>query len=180
MPYEKEHHTISASFESQRTFIYSNILSAIAHSRLYLVSSSHPDQSCILLFCCLRSWNSRKITGCIWWKSTWVPVPHQNPSAYIFFFSIASCILSNSWSPRKTDRATQPRFQSFGGQVSWHAFYYYYTHIFIFRLYCGFEDAIEVFDFAFPGEGTRLPTTPSKKSKDGLKGTPPLSHLQNT
>ncbi|KAJ7585079.1 WD40-repeat-containing domain protein [Mycena floridula] len=38
------------------------------------------------------------------------------------------------------------------------------------RLYCGFEDAIEVFDVARPGEGQRLPTTPSKKSKDGLKG----------
>ncbi|KAF9459530.1 WD40-repeat-containing domain protein [Collybia nuda] len=38
------------------------------------------------------------------------------------------------------------------------------------RLYCGFEDAVEVFDFARPGEGTRLMTTPSKKSKDGLKG----------
>ncbi|EEB99742.1 hypothetical protein MPER_00504, partial [Moniliophthora perniciosa FA553] len=37
------------------------------------------------------------------------------------------------------------------------------------RLYCGFEDAIEVFDVGQPGEGTRLPTTPSKKSKDGLK-----------
>lgn len=38
------------------------------------------------------------------------------------------------------------------------------------RLYCGFEDAIEVFDLLRPGEGTRMPTTPSKKSKDGLKG----------
>ncbi|KAG5338320.1 hypothetical protein C0989_007558 [Termitomyces sp. Mn162] len=38
------------------------------------------------------------------------------------------------------------------------------------RLYCGFEDAIEVFDISRPGHGTRLPTTPSKKSKDGLKG----------
>ncbi|KAJ7087901.1 WD40-repeat-containing domain protein [Mycena belliarum] len=38
------------------------------------------------------------------------------------------------------------------------------------RLYCGFEDAIEVFDVGRPGEGTRLLTTPSKKSKDGLKG----------
>ena len=38
------------------------------------------------------------------------------------------------------------------------------------RLYCGFEDAIEIFDVQKPGEGERLPTTPSKKSKDGLKG----------
>jgi len=39
------------------------------------------------------------------------------------------------------------------------------------RLYCGFEDAIELFDLSRPGEGTRLHTTPSKKCKDGLKGT---------
>jgi len=38
------------------------------------------------------------------------------------------------------------------------------------KLYCGFEDAIEVFDLNYPGEGTRLSTTPSKKSRDGLKG----------
>ncbi|KAI8996250.1 WD40-repeat-containing domain protein [Trametes punicea] len=38
------------------------------------------------------------------------------------------------------------------------------------RLYCGFEDAIEIFDIHYPGEGNRLHTTPSKKSRDGLKG----------
>ncbi|KAJ7191718.1 WD40-repeat-containing domain protein [Mycena pura] len=37
-------------------------------------------------------------------------------------------------------------------------------------LYCGFEHAIEVFDIGRPGPGTRLPTSPSKKSRDGLKG----------
>ena len=48
----------------------------------------------------------------------------------------------------------------------------YVTFFIIFhpRLYCGFEDAIELFDLSRPGEGTRLYTTPSKKSKDGLKG----------
>ncbi|KZT03232.1 uncharacterized protein LAESUDRAFT_705126 [Laetiporus sulphureus 93-53] len=38
------------------------------------------------------------------------------------------------------------------------------------KLYCGFEDAIEIFDVQSPGEGTRLHTSPSKKSRDGLKG----------
>ncbi|KAF9051758.1 hypothetical protein BJ165DRAFT_1451124 [Panaeolus papilionaceus] len=38
------------------------------------------------------------------------------------------------------------------------------------KLYCGFEDTIEIFDVARPGEGIRQHTTPSKKSKDGLKG----------
>ncbi|KAK7052613.1 Telomerase Cajal body protein 1 [Favolaschia claudopus] len=38
------------------------------------------------------------------------------------------------------------------------------------RLYCGFQDAVEIFDVNRPGEGTRLPTSPSKKSRDGIKG----------
>ncbi|KAH0833817.1 hypothetical protein J3R83DRAFT_10979 [Lanmaoa asiatica] len=38
------------------------------------------------------------------------------------------------------------------------------------KLYCGFENAIEIFDVQRPSEGERLLTTPSKKSKDGLKG----------
>ncbi|KAF7304583.1 hypothetical protein HMN09_00861400 [Mycena chlorophos] len=39
------------------------------------------------------------------------------------------------------------------------------------RLYCGFEDAIEIFDVSRPGcEGTRVRMSASRKSKDGLKG----------
>ncbi|KII94406.1 hypothetical protein PLICRDRAFT_133117 [Plicaturopsis crispa FD-325 SS-3] len=38
------------------------------------------------------------------------------------------------------------------------------------KLYCGFEDAIEIFDVHRPGEGTRLHTTPTKQSKEGLRG----------
>ncbi|KAI0034852.1 WD40-repeat-containing domain protein [Vararia minispora EC-137] len=38
------------------------------------------------------------------------------------------------------------------------------------KLYCGFQDAVEVFDLNAPGQGTRLPTTPSRKNRDGLKG----------
>ncbi|KAL0958980.1 hypothetical protein HGRIS_014295 [Hohenbuehelia grisea] len=39
------------------------------------------------------------------------------------------------------------------------------------NIFCGFEDAIEILDMNRPGhEGTRLHTTPNKKSKDGLKG----------
>ena len=48
-----------------------------------------------------------------------------------------------------------------------------YTHDapnFLYRLYCGFQDAIEVFDVNYPGEGERIFTTPSKKSRSGLKG----------
>jgi len=47
------------------------------------------------------------------------------------------------------------------------------------RMYCGFEDAIEVFDVHRPGndQGTRLHTTPSKKAKDGLKGESTLPYI---
>jgi hypothetical protein len=47
-----------------------------------------------------------------------------------------------------------------------------WTVSFIFiRLYCGFQDAIEVFDVNHPGEGERILTTPTKRSRSGLKGT---------
>jgi WD40 repeat protein len=45
-----------------------------------------------------------------------------------------------------------------------------FSYFFYCSLYCGYEDAIHVFDFQTPGEGTKLATTPSKKSKDGMKG----------
>ncbi|CAK5274405.1 unnamed protein product [Mycena citricolor] len=45
------------------------------------------------------------------------------------------------------------------------------------KLYCGFEDAIEVFDVSRPGEGTRLHTVPKKSSRDGLKGRGIVSSL---
>ncbi|KIM82104.1 hypothetical protein PILCRDRAFT_821004 [Piloderma croceum F 1598] len=38
------------------------------------------------------------------------------------------------------------------------------------KLYCGFESAIEIFDVNRPGDGTRLLTSPNKKSRDGMKG----------
>lgn len=40
----------------------------------------------------------------------------------------------------------------------------------LLSLYCGYEDAIQVFDFQRPGEGTKLATRPTKKSKEGMKG----------
>lgn len=48
--------------------------------------------------------------------------------------------------------------------------YFDVNFYYLFSLYCGYEDAIEVFDFQRPGEGTKIPTTPSKKSKEGMKG----------
>lgn len=45
------------------------------------------------------------------------------------------------------------------------------------RLYAGHDTAIDVFDIAQPGEGTRLKLSPSRKSKDGQKG--PSSVFEN-
>jgi len=45
------------------------------------------------------------------------------------------------------------------------------------RLYCGFDSAIEIFDVNRPGEGTRLLTSPNKKSRDGMKGEFPTPEL---
>jgi len=39
------------------------------------------------------------------------------------------------------------------------------------RIYCGHENAIEIFDFSRDGEaGTRISTTPNRKSREGQKG----------
>ena len=38
-------------------------------------------------------------------------------------------------------------------------------------LYCGFENAVEIFDVARPGEaGFRMQTTPTRSSRSGQKG----------
>lgn len=38
------------------------------------------------------------------------------------------------------------------------------------RLYCGFENAIEVFDVLNPGEGERIKTTFTRRERGGQKG----------
>ncbi|KZV94989.1 WD40 repeat-like protein [Exidia glandulosa HHB12029] len=38
------------------------------------------------------------------------------------------------------------------------------------KLYCGHRDAIEMFDIQYPGEGERIKTSSSKKSKSGMRG----------
>ena len=38
------------------------------------------------------------------------------------------------------------------------------------RIYAGFDSSIEVFSVHRPGTGTRILTSPNKKSKDGMKG----------
>ncbi|KZT68588.1 hypothetical protein DAEQUDRAFT_727712 [Daedalea quercina L-15889] len=99
---------------------------------------------------------------------TWYPsASRNNPAAFCFVASVREC-------PVKLLDASDGRLRASYGivdhrerQIAPHSIAFNATAD---RFYCGFEDAIEVFDVQRPGEGTRLHTTPSKKSKDGLKG----------
>ncbi|EIN05098.1 hypothetical protein PUNSTDRAFT_146018 [Punctularia strigosozonata HHB-11173 SS5] len=83
----------------------------------------------------------------------WYPMASRlNPAAYCF---VASLRASYSIVDHR-ERHIAPHSLSFNAIAT--------------KLYCGFEDAIEVFDVHRPGQGDRIATSPAKKSKDGLKG----------
>ncbi|KAK7684384.1 hypothetical protein QCA50_012331 [Cerrena zonata] len=98
----------------------------------------------------------------------WYPAATPNdPASYCFVTSVREC-------PVKLLDASDGRLRA-SYRIVDHRERHIAPHALSFnplanRLYCGFEDAIEVFDLHAPGEGTRLHTTPTKKSKDGLKG----------
>ncbi|KAI0717784.1 hypothetical protein C8Q72DRAFT_158112 [Fomitopsis betulina] len=98
-----------------------------------------------------------------WYPSAGV----TNPAAFCFLSSIREC-------PVKLLDASDGRLRA-SYRIVDHRERHVAPHSIAFnttadRFYCGFEDAIEVFDIQRPGEGTRLHVTPSKRSKDGLKG----------
>lgn len=41
---------------------------------------------------------------------------------------------------------------------------------FAYSIYCGYENMIEIFDVQRPGQGSKIPTIPNRKSKQGQKG----------
>ncbi|KAH7907131.1 hypothetical protein BJ138DRAFT_534543 [Hygrophoropsis aurantiaca] len=98
----------------------------------------------------------------------WYPgASSRNLPAYCFVASVREC-------PVKLLDATDGRLRA-SYKIVDHRERYIAPHSMAFnstadKLYCGFEDAIEIFDIHRPGEGDRLHTTPSKKSRDGLKG----------
>ncbi|KDR72798.1 hypothetical protein GALMADRAFT_734236 [Galerina marginata CBS 339.88] len=115
----------------------------------------------------------------------WYPTatPH-NPAAFCFVASIRECpvkLLDASDGRLRAsyrivdhrERQIAPHSLAFNltaqRYITCHCFFASFLRI-VARLYCGFEDAIEIFDLSRPGEGSRMHTTPSKKSKDGLKG----------
>ncbi|OCB88842.1 WD40 repeat-like protein [Sanghuangporus baumii] len=98
----------------------------------------------------------------------WYPgATASNPSSYCFLASVRECPVKLLDASNGRLRASYKLVDHRERQIAPHclAFNCMATH-----LYCGYEDAIEVFDFQQPGEGTKLPTTPSKKSRDGMKG----------
>ncbi|PCH43277.1 hypothetical protein WOLCODRAFT_103329 [Wolfiporia cocos MD-104 SS10] len=98
----------------------------------------------------------------------WYPAATvHDPASYCFLASVREC-------PVKLLDAADGRLRA-SYKIVDHRERFIAPHSMAFnpaanKIYCGFEDAIEVFDIQEPGEGTRLHTTPSKKSRDGLKG----------
>lgn len=99
---------------------------------------------------------------------TWFPAAStRDPASFCFMASVREC-------PVKLLDANDGRLRASYSIID-HRERFIAPHSLAFncsadRLFCGFEDAIEVFEVRRPGEGTRLHITPSKKSKDGLKG----------
>ncbi|TBU41881.1 hypothetical protein BD309DRAFT_867438 [Dichomitus squalens] len=98
----------------------------------------------------------------------WYPTAHsRDPACFCFVASVREC-------PVKLLNASDGNLRA-SYRIVDHRERHIAPHSVAFniganKLYCGFEDAIEVFDVQRPGEGIRLRTTPSKKSRDGLKG----------
>ncbi|KJA24833.1 hypothetical protein HYPSUDRAFT_200108 [Hypholoma sublateritium FD-334 SS-4] len=98
----------------------------------------------------------------------WYPTATiHDPSTFCFVASVRECPVKLLDASDGRLRASYKIVDHRERQIAPHSLAFNLTAQ---KLYCGFEDAIEVFDLSRPGEGTRLPTTPSKKSKDGLKG----------
>ncbi|KIJ51341.1 hypothetical protein M422DRAFT_43897 [Sphaerobolus stellatus SS14] len=103
------------------------------------------------------------VLGAVWYPTA---VPEE-PSVYCFLASVRECpvkLLDASNGRLRAsyrivdhrERQIAPTSMAFNSTAS--------------KIYCGFHNAIEVFDVNRPGEGERMLTTPSKKSRSGLKG----------
>ncbi|KAH8092214.1 WD40-repeat-containing domain protein [Cristinia sonorae] len=98
----------------------------------------------------------------------WYPsATRRNPASFCFVTSVRECPVKLLDASDGRLRASYKIVDHRERQIAPHSLAFNPTAT---KLYCGFDDAIEVFDLHYPGEGTRLHTTPSKKSRDGLKG----------
>ncbi|KAK7441519.1 hypothetical protein VKT23_016509 [Stygiomarasmius scandens] len=98
------------------------------------------------------------------WYPTAMP---RDPASFCFVGSVRDCPVKLLDARDEGLRAPYPTIDHRERFIAPHSLAFNLTGQ---KLYCGFEDAIKVFDVAHPGEGTRLATTPNKKSKNGLKG----------
>ena len=76
---------------------------AFRHSRLRVVSASHRQGSCIVLFRRFHQGMPSQVTRCR--RRSRQCLNLRGAYAYCFHFLLASGLLQNSGSPRKTDRA---------------------------------------------------------------------------
>ncbi|KAJ7042201.1 WD40-repeat-containing domain protein [Mycena alexandri] len=98
----------------------------------------------------------------------WYPTASPaNPASFCFVASVRDTPVKLLDASDGRLRASYPIVDHRERQIAPHSLTF---NLSATKLYCGFEDAIEVFDVGRPGEGTRLATSPSKKSRDGLKG----------
>ncbi|CAA7262292.1 unnamed protein product [Cyclocybe aegerita] len=98
----------------------------------------------------------------------WYPTASaHDPSSFCFVASVRECPVKLLDASDGRLRASYKIVDHRERQIAPHSLAFDLTAQ---KLYCGFEDAIEIFDLSRPGEGTRMHTTPSNKSKDGLKG----------
>ncbi|KAF8428031.1 hypothetical protein L210DRAFT_3564404 [Boletus edulis BED1] len=98
----------------------------------------------------------------------WYPgASRHNPPAFCFVASVRDCPIKLLDGNDGRLRASYSIVDHRERHIAPHSLAFNLTAD---KLYCGFEDAIEIFDVQRPSEGERLSTTPSKKSKDGLKG----------
>ncbi|KAI6098887.1 hypothetical protein EDD16DRAFT_1498137 [Pisolithus croceorrhizus] len=98
----------------------------------------------------------------------WYPcASRHSPSTYCFIASVRECPVKLLDGNDGRLRASYPIVDHRERHIAPHSLLFNPTAD---KLYCGFQDAIEIFDIHRPGEGERLLTRPSKKSKEGLKG----------
>ncbi|KAJ7266406.1 WD40-repeat-containing domain protein [Mycena haematopus] len=101
---------------------------------------------------------------------TWYPTASSaTPASFCFVASVREAPIKLLDASDGRLRASYPIVDHRERQIAPHSLAFNLSGT---KLYCGFEDAIEVFDVGRPGpnKGTRLHTSPSKKSRDGLKG----------
>ncbi|KAJ3825238.1 WD40-repeat-containing domain protein [Lentinula raphanica] len=98
----------------------------------------------------------------------WYPAATStDPATFCFISSVRECPVKLLDASDGRCRASYPIIDHRERFIAPHSLAFNLTAQ---KLYCGFENAIEVFDVSYPGEGIRLATIPNKSSKDGLKG----------